>query len=80
VLERAFPDFTEQPNDRILNELGGIGDEAEVVKAIDRYADAGATQVIVGRWGNHPGAATVEEMMVALSRHLPDPSRRSESV
>jgi F420-dependent oxidoreductase-like protein len=78
VLERAFPDFTDQPNDHILNELGGIGDEADVVKAIERYADAGATQVIVGRWGNHPGAATVEETMVALSRHLPNRSRRSE--
>jgi alkanesulfonate monooxygenase SsuD/methylene tetrahydromethanopterin reductase-like flavin-dependent oxidoreductase (luciferase family) len=78
VLERAFPDFTDLPNDRILNALGGIGDERDIVQAIERYSDVGATQVIVGRWGNHPGVATMEETMVAIARNLELGSQRSD--
>lgn len=79
VLERAFPDFSDTPSDHVLTVLGGIGDEGDVIAAIDRYEDAGASQVIVGRWGNHPGAATMEETMAVIARYLPEHSQRSES-
>jgi F420-dependent oxidoreductase-like protein len=44
-------------SDEMLDELGGIGDEARVRDAIERYRAAGTTLPCVGPFGGHPAAA-----------------------
>ena len=60
MLNRTFPDMSDNPGDGILAELGGIGDEAAVCDAVARYRDAGTTLPLVGPFAGHAGAATVE--------------------
>ena len=44
-------------SDEMLDELGGIGDQARVRDAIERYRDAGTTLPCVGPFAGHAGAA-----------------------
>jgi F420-dependent oxidoreductase-like protein len=41
----------------IMDELGGVGDAAQVRDVVARYRDAGVTLPCVGPFGGHPGAA-----------------------
>ena len=43
-------------SDAMLDELGGVGDEARVRDAVGRYRAAGTTLPCVGPFGGHPGA------------------------
>jgi len=44
-------------SDEMLDELGGVGDEARVRDAVGRYREAGTTLPGVGPFGGHAGAA-----------------------
>ena len=51
----------------MLDELAGIGDEAQVRDAIKRYREAGATLPAAGPFGGHPGAAGFEKTLEAAA-------------
>jgi hypothetical protein len=59
--------MSDSPNDRILDDLAGIGDEKVVRATVDRYRDAGVTLPIIGHYGGHEGAAKFEETLEALA-------------
>lgn len=65
MLDRTFPDMSDNPSDAILAALGGVGDEAAVRGAVARYREAGATLPLVGPFAGHPGAAEVEQTLQA---------------
>jgi len=65
MMDRTFADMSDSPNDRILGELAGIGDEAAVRDAVGRYRAAGTTLPLVGPFGSHEGAGTVEQTLQA---------------
>ena len=67
VLDRTFPDMSDEPNDEILSTLAGIGGVEEVRAAVDRYRAAGATLPVVGPFGGHEGAAGFEATLEALA-------------
>jgi F420-dependent oxidoreductase-like protein len=67
VLDKAFPDMSDSPNDQILGTLAGIGDEAEVRGAIERYQEAGVTLPVVGPFRGHDAAAGFEATLEALA-------------
>ena len=46
----------ERIDERVLDELGGIGDGSRVRDAIERYRTAGVTLPAVGPFGGHAGA------------------------
>ena len=52
------------PTDRMLLDLAGIGDEATVHAAIQRYRDAGANLPVIGPF-NAPGSASVDDTLAA---------------
>jgi F420-dependent oxidoreductase-like protein len=54
-------------SDEMLDELGGVGDEARVRDAIQRYRDAGTSLPCVGPFGGHPGAAGFVATLEAAS-------------
>lgn len=62
ALDRTFPDMTDEPNERILTELAGIGDLDEVRATIERYRSAGATLPVVGPFGGAGFEATLEAL------------------
>jgi len=53
--------------ERVLDELGGIGDEGRVRDAIERYRDAGVTLPGVGPFAGHPGAKGFEPTLEAAA-------------
>ncbi len=53
--------------DEMLDELGGIGNEAQVRDAIQRYRSAGTTLPCVGPFGGHTGAAGFTATLEAAS-------------
>ena len=57
----------ERIDERVLDELAGIGDEARVRDAIDRYRDAGVTLPGVGPFGGHAGAKGFEKTLEAAA-------------
>src|SRR5207237_9841909 len=61
ALDKPFADMSDTPNDRILDELAGIGDERAVKATLERYREAGVTLPIIGHYGGHAGAAKFEE-------------------
>ena len=65
ALDKSFADMSDSPNDRILEELAGIGDEKAVRATVERYREAGVTLPIVGHYGGHEGAARFEETLEA---------------
>ena len=67
MLDRTFPDMSDDPNDGILDALGGIGDEEVVRAAVERYRAAGATLPLVGPFTGSDGAASVEETLRAAA-------------
>ena len=67
ALDKSFADMSDSPNDRILEELAGIGDEKAVRATVERYREAGVTLPIVGHYGGHEGAARFEETLEALA-------------
>jgi F420-dependent oxidoreductase-like protein len=67
VLDKTFPDMSDSPNDRILETLAGIGDEAEVRAAIERYREAGATLPVIGPFGGREVGAGFEATLEALA-------------
>lgn len=62
ALDRTFPDMTDEPNERILTELAGIGDLDEVRATIERYRSAGATLPVIGPFGGAGFEATLEAL------------------
>jgi F420-dependent oxidoreductase-like protein len=58
---------TGAPTDRMLKELGGIGDEAAVRDAIRRYRDAGTTLPAIGPFQGYEGAAGFEATVEAAA-------------
>jgi len=67
ALDKTFADMSDTPNDRILDELAGIGDERAVKATLERYREAGVTLPIIGHYGGHAGAAKFEETLEALA-------------
>jgi F420-dependent oxidoreductase-like protein len=67
VLDAAFPDMSDSPNDQILGTLAGIGDKAEVLASIERYQEAGVTLPVVGPFRGHDAAAGFEATLEALA-------------
>jgi F420-dependent oxidoreductase-like protein len=57
----------ERIDERVLDELGGIGDEARVRDAVERYRDAGVTLPGVGPFGGHGGARGYEATLEAAA-------------
>ena len=53
--------------ERVLDELAGIGDEARVRDAIQRYRDAGVTLPGAGPFGGHDGASGFEATLEAAA-------------
>ncbi|HEY4027602.1 MAG TPA: LLM class flavin-dependent oxidoreductase [Candidatus Dormibacteraeota bacterium] len=51
--------------DAMLHEMAGLGDEAAVRDAVQRYRDAGATLPLVGPFAQHEGAAGFEATLRA---------------
>lgn len=51
--------------DAMLHELAGIGDEAAVRDAVQRYRDAGCTLPLIGPFAQHEGAAGFERTVEA---------------
>jgi F420-dependent oxidoreductase-like protein len=66
MLDRTFADMSDNPNDSILAELGGIGDGDAVRDAVQRYRAAGTTLPLVGPFGGHDGAASTAETLRAV--------------
>lgn len=58
---------TGEVSDEMLDELAGIGDQARVRAAIERYREAGATLPVVGPFGSHKGAAGFESTLEAAA-------------
>ena len=67
ALDKCFDDMTDSPNDRILDELAGIGDEKVVQAAVERYREAGVTMPLIGHHGSHEGAAKFEDTLEAVA-------------
>ena len=67
ALDRNFEDMSDEPNDRILGELAGIGDLEQVRDTVERYRAAGATLPVIGPFGGHDGAAGFEATLEALA-------------
>lgn len=57
----------ERIDERVLDELGGIGDESRVRDAIERYRSAGVTLPAVGPFGGHAGARGFEATLEAAA-------------
>jgi len=53
--------------ERVLDELAGIGDEARIRDAIQRYRDAGVTLPGAGPFGGHDGASGFETTLEAAA-------------
>jgi alkanesulfonate monooxygenase SsuD/methylene tetrahydromethanopterin reductase-like flavin-dependent oxidoreductase (luciferase family) len=61
-------DLDQDPiGERVLDELAGIGDEARVRDAIQRYRDAGVTLPGAGPFGGHEGAGGFEATLEAAA-------------
>ena len=54
-------------NERVLDELAGIGDEGRVRDAVARYREAGVTLPAVGPFGGHEGAKGFEATLEAVA-------------
>lgn len=54
-------------SDRMLDELGGLGDESQVRDVVSRYRDAGVTLPCVNAFGGHKGAAGFEATLEAVA-------------
>jgi len=68
ALDRTFgAAMSDLPGDDVLDALAGIGDEAQVRDAVERYLAAGTTLPLVGPIGGHDGAATVEQTLEVLA-------------
>ena len=68
ALDRTFGDLmADKPPDEVLEALAGIGDEAAVRGAIDRYREAGTTLPILGPVAGHAGAAGFEQTIEAAA-------------
>jgi len=68
ALDRTFGDLmADKPPDEVLEALAGIGDEAAVRGAIDRYREAGTTLPILGLVASHAGAAGFEQTIKAAA-------------
>jgi F420-dependent oxidoreductase-like protein len=57
----------EQVDERVLDELAGIGDEKQVRDAVQRYREAGVTLPGVGPFGGHEGARGFEATLEAVA-------------
>ena len=54
-------------DERVLDELAGIGDEGRVRDAVARYREAGVTLPAVGPFGGHEGAKGFEATLEAVA-------------
>jgi F420-dependent oxidoreductase-like protein len=57
----------ERVDERVLDELAGIGDENQVRDAVRRYREAGVTLPGVGPFGGHEGAKGFEATLEAVA-------------
>ena len=62
------PELEAEPiGERVLDELAGIGDEAQVRSVVERYRAAGVTLPAVGPFGGHTGAKGFEATLEAVA-------------
>jgi hypothetical protein len=54
-------------SEAMLDELAGIGDERQVLAAIQRYRDAGVTLPGAGPFGGHKGAKGFEATLESVA-------------
>ena len=67
MLDRTFPDMTDEPSDEILGALAGIGDLDEVQASVESFRAAGTTLPVIGVYGGRDGTAGFEATVEALA-------------